>query len=262
MGRQLIVPGGGGEFLKSGLFGLRRFGGDGADGSLVVSGATNLAAGAFTQYTDVTIQTAGVLSIPTSLVKTGMVLLVQGKLEIEGSGVIDVDENGGQLSTAEVFSEQREGCGLGGTGGQNLANDESSIYERPVGTEYYQLNADPGDARLFLQTKGNSVGKAANARLVQYVRAMHPHWLFGYGAGGGGTRGGGFLYIEADEIVVSASGRISADGGSSTSGSGGGGVIILRYRVLTNNGTIRANGGSQNSSGGAGTVLKEKVWPT
>lgn len=90
------------------------------------------------------------------------------------------------------------------------------------------------------------------------------------GGGGSGAGGGGTIYIAARNIVIGATGVISANGGNGGDGgegtlggggdvgnggggggAGGGGVVYLIYETLTNNGAIEVNGGV-GGSGGSG----------
>lgn len=92
-----------------------------------------------------------------------------------------------------------------------------------------------------------------------------------YGGGGGGSsasgiggNGGGYIYLEAPQIIVGSGGKINADGvaGTGNAGDGGGGIIHLVYHSLSLVGgadvttPAGADGAGTGGPGGDGLLIR------
>ncbi len=250
-----------------------KFGGNGSDGALVVSGTTTISLGSATEviknYTTLTIDGGALLNFSNAHTNgTRTILRVQGDVTI--SGTIDVSDLGaaagvGSSAGGFSFSDGADGSptlrakyvkltagggyhastGTGGAAGtKDFAYDflSSTTYPTEIANVYEFVL--PGSGGGGAGSSGNGGG--------------------GTGVGGAGGKGGGALLIECGGALnFSPGGVLSANGangvnGSTPSGSfggggggGGGGSILVLYNILTDNsGSVSVAGGAGGSGGG------------
>ena len=246
--------------------------GDGSDGVSTIASDTVLAAGSASskQFSSLTVNsgvnltTAGEILI----IRVTGTLTINGTIHVDGKGSLGGAANG-LNTTGSTGTDGKAGFAFvvgsaGHGGGPNPPDD----YGNPGGG---------GGAFLGIGGAGGvQYGPVSQPGLVSNnASGMLPHlqakataslaYLTGAGGGGGGGRpsvpnggnggnGGGCLLLLASNIVIGASGIVSANGtnGIYAGGGGSGGYVALSYGTLTNTGVIRANGGSGN--GGTGGV--------
>ncbi|RJQ32153.1 MAG: hypothetical protein C4562_03740 [Actinobacteria bacterium] len=169
----------------------------------------------------------------------GLVLKATKKIFVDTNASIDVSAKG-YLSKANESQGQGLGAGIsfeyagGGAshGGLGGAGDISSSAANPADYGYYDVDESFGSSGARGQ-KGTGVGGA----------------------------GGGYIMLEAPEIIIK--GKILANGkdGKQTGGGGAGGKIVLIAKKLVLDGAISANGGTgatsqiQGAGGGGGGVI-------
>jgi len=266
------------------------FGGDGSDGSLTVSSNTQLAedpAGSalvYKQYTNVLIEAGYTLSIASGC--HGLVLAVQGKLELESGAKIDVNSRGAAGGAGGGGSANGAEGGVGGYGGGG-GGGGSATYEGGRGGSPYGMG---GTGR---GGSGGGVGAAGSAgvRAVRFEddvcwRSLVNQYVPGAGGGGGGAdggaggAGGGFILVNCAVFAINsgtleAKGAVGNNGGSGAGGGGGGGggtIIVLADRITGPHshsyiqGTLcdvsagaAGSGGGGGGNGGAGAAGYKRV---
>jgi len=241
--------------------------GDGRDGNVTVSGTTNVNENK--QYTNLTI--SGTL---TSSTNKYLHIAVAGTITISGSGKIDMLGKGAISPT--TFTEGVDGAGSGagveyldittrwGASGGGGGAGTGNIGGRDGGDGY-----SAGGARGAEYSDPGANGVSINQITKDNAGLKPDILLYAWGASGGtggfndvirGGNGGGVIYIEAKNIIISStSGSITANGGdgedahstsnNSGAGGGGGGIIIIKYGTLTN---AQSNNSNFTASGGTG----------
>jgi hypothetical protein len=244
--------------------------GDGSDGTVVISSNTTLVEGIIKQYKNLTINSGVFLRGATNTIfaiRVNGVLTVNGTLGMGGNGVAGgTADNGGigEFTTDMDFVAIASGGSGAGAGGDKAGGDGI---------------AGGGGTR---ETSGTASGGQAASTPLLYLNALpsiitRTKEIFGGGGGGGSTagpgiggKGGGYCIVFAKNIVIGASGALSAAGAGGVSddraGGGGGGFLALVYSTLTNAGSnnIHANGGDGKYSGGTvagagGTALMNEI---
>ncbi len=235
------TPGADGANGQDGLPGADgqvRIYGDGSAGELHISGNTNaslfgtVAQDFNLQFTDVVIDSGGLLSIPS-----GTVIRCSGRFINHGSiVVVEVVTSGGA-----GFYDIRPGAAFGppsvGFSGDLAGQGEigNNTLSRRGGRSASGLF--PNEARLILNPGPVGGGGGAGS-------------LFGIGGDGGGT----LVVLAAEGVEITATGQIVADGtaGTTGGGGGGGGVIVLASPAsITSDGLLSAAGGNGGQSGSA-----------
>lgn len=259
------------------LFGT--FGGRGIDGSRTVTGNETLGS-LRAEYTTLNINTGTTLTVDQGWA----FIAVQGKCQIDG--LITADGQGeagggpdfsglgfagtdasGQVSTGSVVIRCASGAGGGGgaglfTGpaGQGGGAQGHGGVGGTAGGIGLDAEASPIQGRLLAGGVATTIGSEATltdsfSNLLLYRGAGGGGGTLGFFGDNGypGGAGGGVIYIECGELVLSGTGGLSArgadgvtpfgDGGAG--GGGGGGVILVRTRKITTNaGTVSVAGGN------------------
>lgn len=198
--------------------------GDGSDGDFWPTANTTISG--LKQYRSVYIPAGVTVSADRYLaIKCQGACIINGIVKADGTGAA-----GGGIGGAGS-----NGNIAGGAGGATSGNQGAG----GAGTKYNEVYI-----RIGLEVIGAGGGGGAPR---------------GDSTSGSGGRGGGCIYIAANEINIS--GSISANGTaggnaptvawSNGGGGGGGGCICLVANTIYNNGSIIANGGSGGSGNGA-----------
>lgn len=253
------------------LFG--QFGGSGADGELFAGINGSFGGGPRREFTSFTIAQGA--TIHTAHKK--MFIGVQGTCTIAGTLTsIGEGQPGGTNSNSGsnafpggVFVNQPvPGCcsGAGGGGGGGGTN----------GGGAQGIGANAGNSAVFVSDTAVTLSGGADANSGLTLTDNFSPMLVFPGAGGGaggstggdpkapGGNGGGNIYIECNELVLTGSvigdGAVGANGPGTNGvdgggGGGGGGVVLIRARkITTNTGTVSANGGGGGTGFGGGAT--------
>lgn len=272
---------------KPGLFGT--FKGDGSDGSVTVSGATNISTiddattPGLIQATNMTINASQTLTIDTGwayILCTGT-LTISGTIDADGQG----EPGGTGGSGAGVDRQGRPACNMGGTWVNLNDADADSAFEAAAAVPGALSGAGGGAASdssdVIAGAGGGACGYggrggkpsgvgAGNAQdlsaVANFTGPMNGHRLLagalyrGAGGGGGtgtsnssGATGGGVIYIECNELVFNSGAIMTADGDNGVEaafgGNGGGGGGGV---VIVRTDTITTNSGTITVTGGSG----------
>jgi large repetitive protein len=161
---------------------------------------------------------------------TSMLDLTVGRLEITATGSVNVDERGY-------------------LGGNRNGNDCSGQTEGNLNGSTYRSGGSYGGMGGGIEGTPNPIyGNLTNPA------ALGSGGSCGYYSYAGGD-GGGWILIQANEILID--GSISANGGTGTgyeAGSGSGGTITLTISTLSGTGAIKANGGAGEVGGSGGRI--------
>jgi len=257
-------------------FGLPFPFGDGGLGDVTISSNTAIASYDIREYRNLTIDATFTLST-TETATAVMILYASERLTV--SGTINMDTDGGAGGAAGV--------------GQNDATDYTSSYGASGGGGGRNNASEGGGAGGSTIVAGGAGGAGGgndgavgivigntNLAAMRMRQDILDLSLVSWGAGGGnsdnqaGGNGGGGILIFAQELIVTSTGVITADGGAGAvsteagSGGGGGGFIFIVSRKITNDGSIAAAAGAGSSAGagdgdggvgGAGTVIQEEI---
>lgn len=243
---------------QSGLTGVAKFGGTGADGALGISSGTTTidlgsAAVVTKNYTSIAITATGKLAFSNPHANgTTVILKSQGGVTITSSATcIDASGLGGAAGAA--------------VSGTNTTGNVGTAGASPFGP------VPAGTAATSAATGTAGAGFNSGLNMAQTIASKGiPMWT-GSGGGSGATggsggtganagRGGGALYIECGGAWnfttasgISVAGVVGGNGtGTDAGGSGGGagGSFVALYATLTaNSGTVVVTG----ASGGSGT---------
>ena len=250
------------------------FGGDGSDGALNISGATNLVIDCsglpflIKNYTSISI-TGGAYVSFINPAAGGTIIIFKSQSDVvitsnNAVGAISVKNMGGDKGTGG----QPDTSGTDGTKGNLIFGDESAQGKGGV-------NQVPGTPQT---TGGSALTIKGLYSIEEYIRLTRKSFVLACGSGGGGGGGGsglgsvggdggkgaGILMIEcggalnfgagASIIANGADGSngIDSAGGYGSAGGGGGatGMVLILYKTLTaNNGVIYASGGKGGNGG-------------
>ncbi len=254
--------------------------GDGGEGDFTISSDTTLL-GNDHQFSSLTIGAGATLTPKTA---DPLVIRVNGTVTIDGKLTLDGGSAGGSYFAAAGTTGPGGGAAGGaggsntydGSSGQGLAGGQPG---KGGGTGYNAGSGSGGGHAVAGGTSGLAIGGSA------YGAASIPAGLEGgsgggggggagssvssscsgswYGGGGGG--GGGAALLIAKQIVISATGKVSANGGTGgkpvcgyagNGGGGSGGTIWLRANAITVDGTLSVNGGvlANTASGSPGRI--------
>lgn len=257
------------------------FGGDGVDGNVTISVNSSIPyADKVMRYNTLTINQGVTLSPHAS--DKGMIICVKGKLTVNGLiSASGKGATGGAQQTGNNFTGNNgtDGGYIAGSGGRGGGAYESAYGLRNGGnggntiasgaTTY--VSGYNGATGLIGQYSPTVLGGTSLANIIRQT--------FGAGGGAGagkvcesgnvtggaGGIGGGYIYIEADEIEISVTGAIRADGTNGGNGTvnscpidsggqyrcaagggagGAGGLIILRAKKIIKSGVVSAAGGT------------------
>lgn len=253
------------------LFG--QFGGSGADGDHVVAGTEQMTKRRV-EYRNLTVP--GGTELQTNF--PNVWIAVQDTCTINGSISADRQSIAGSSANAEGqpagttyvhahFAIPRCVSGAGGHGGDSVGNyDSSASYGGGAQTAGGRDTAHP----LVNKTSDSALIVSAGAYPGSGQTTLDNFApLLDYGGAGGGAgtdsasgfnalggRGGGCIYIECNNLILTGSVHANADdgvdnngpvqnGGSGGGGGGGGGgvVLIRARRIITKTGGVAANGG-------------------
>ncbi len=270
--------------------GAFKFGGDGSDGDLTVTGTTTLNDAPtdgvkIYQYNNLSIGASGVLTVGANLINAIVIIKVKGNLTVTDGGKIDLKGKGGIGGIGH--NKNAYGAGGGGTEGAGVAFDSLTHGGGGGGGENGNASGGGGGGCAAAGTAGTQKGGAAvgaaGAAIQKQMHYMAQAFRMaviacgsgggggGYGAtagtsdpggGNGGAGGGGIILEVAGNISVGASAwiDISADNGQNAPGgqygAGGGGgaagmALVLYNGTLSGAGTVTATAGSGGSGGGA-----------
>lgn len=276
------------------------FGGDGSDGDITINASDVTYAddgSGFDETADdeiIVIQADNVTidnAYKMSFAGKNLIIGVNDTLTITNTAGFTMDAKGGAGGAAAS----------GGAGGNayhgGIGKQFPILRLYPIGTNYGGAGGGAGSGGTASRTGGaggstsyvGTVGaggtneNAVNATNVSAIRKafltnnwIRNDWLndifYSCGAGGGGAagnssghvggNGGGFLYIEANAVVLTGTPEISVDGGDGIaasnnadnrdagSGGGGGGCVIMRYKTVSGSVTPTAIGGTGGAAGG------------
>jgi copper chaperone CopZ len=242
--------------------------GTGADGAYLATVNTTLAGGTY-NFTSFTINPGVVVSVTGN---SSLVIYCSGTATINGV----LNASGGNGSDGITYTS----AGIGGIGVAGGGNGGNGTYSTDLSGMQASDGNNTGGVGTFgngwtggggagYATSGNGSGGAAGFGGASYGTANLAGLWAGSGAGGGsgglscgsggGGAGGGLIIINANSIIIGATGSLISNGGNGGSdgagncgggGAGSGGSIWIASPSLTNNGTISAIGGI----GGASTV--------
>ncbi len=246
--------------------------GDGSDGAYLATVNTTLA-GATYNFTSFTINPGVTVSITGN---SALIVYCTGTVLIDGT----LTASGGNGTNGITYSNGGIG-GVGVAGGANGGNGSFSSSSGPLdgidGVFTGGLNTKgsgwSGGGGAGYASNGNASGSASGGFAgISYGISDLSTFLAGSGGGGGsggydcgaggGGAGGGFIYFNANNISIGASGVISSNGGNGGSdgtgncgggGAGSGGSIWLGALSIQNNGMITAVGGIGGASQVAGS---------
>ncbi len=244
------------------------------------------------QYTDVTVESGGVLTAPVWNGATGGVLAFRatGAVTVQSGGLIEADEAGyaaGQTGTA-YNDDAYQGESYAGAGDGNTTSSCSGYYcNEPYG--YYAANYGGGGA--IITGGGGNYGGGATAGDSWYAAYYHaPEAGLTYGttdlsmlfpgSGGGGVwhgsesdgpggTGAGIVYVAAESIAATDAASFSAIGGTTTSwshgswhygaGGGAGGSVWLVANTLSlpADGVDAIGGLGEHTPGGEGVAASD-----
>jgi len=222
------------------------------------------------EYTSVTLSET--FTVPAWDGSLGGIIVFKCQGTVTLTGKIDAEGKGFRGGDAASFgygysSDQGEGqthVGSGYTASNNASGGAGGRGNVP-GTLSSQSGAGGGHA-----TAGEDGNTNATGGTTWGGQDLTDHLGFGgsggsggydYGtAGGNGAHGGGIVVIMADEVTLSGSGAIDADGGLGddnglgNQGGGAGGSILIVAHDITTNSAITADGsaGGDNGNPGAG----------
>jgi hypothetical protein len=242
-----------GEPGADGADGQLRIFGDGSAGAKTVAASetwTGDTAPTNLQFTDVTIDAAATLTVPS-----GTVIRCTGTFTNNGMVLVQTGAQGAFVTTSPLLGTSRGGVHVEGEAGISVRAAQSG-----------ELGDDTADRRAGVGGQGLTTEQARTI-LNPGVKAGG-----GGGAGGsdfflgsfnGGSNGGGSLVVLCQGAVTN-NGTITADGDDSTfelpggggtiisgGGGGGGGVVVLASKASVTNGatgTIQARGGAGQDS--------------
>lgn len=218
---------------EPGADGSLRIYGDGSAGAKVFS-ASDTFSDTNTQYTDFTVDSGVVLTVPS-----GVTIRCTGTFTNNGSIVVATSASGGvldsQATTAghtPLITPAHPGVALRAAGSGEVGSNATILY-------------------------GGVAGRGVSAVSAQSILAPGPlgggGGGAGYGVGGGlGGSGGGTIRVLCQGGIINGTGAsVTASGATPTffpsdrGGGGGGGIIILASPgTITNSGTLAANGGN------------------
>ena len=246
------------------------FGGDGSDGDVTISANTALSEDpsgssiALKQYRNLTINSGVTLSLASGV--HGMILAVQGRLELRDNATISVNGRGG-LGGSPGSPGGAGGYGGGGGGGDSMHGDGSA----GGGTTYrFGPAAGAGGAGGIGDGNGdNGTRYPILAERDIYWRSLRNIMMYGAGGGGnapggggGGGAGGGFLIVNCNILSVASGATLQARGingtGATNYGGGGGGaggtlVVLANHVIGETPENVETN--MCNVSGGTGAVV-------
>jgi hypothetical protein len=242
--------------------------GTGADGAYLATVNTTLAGGTY-NFTSFTINPGVVVSVTGN---SSLVIYCSGTATINGV----LNASGGNGSDGITYTS----AGIGGIGVAGGGNGGNGTYSTDLSGMQASDGNNTGGVGTFgngwtggggagYATSGNGSGGAAGFGGASYGTANLAGLWAGSGGGGGsggiscgsggGGAGGGLIIINANSIIIGATGSLISNGGNGGSdgngncgggGAGSGGSIWIASPSLTNNGNISAIGGI----GGASAV--------
>ncbi len=245
-----------------------KFGGNGINGSVTVSEATNFstidgATVGVAQYTNLTINAGQTLTIDTKYAYIG----VSGDCYIHGTiTAVGAMANGGAGVSApgrdSFLATNQLICFMGGHAGG--AGGGGGASTGGVGGGATSKGGELGSAGIALPTVLITISDAIAGSIIKCV---------GGGGGGdnqygnGGGSGGGIIYIEVAgalvfDGVLTANGANGATGPKGGGGGGGGMILIKANTITTNTGTLTVTGGTGGGGtpvGGAGATGYSKI---
>lgn len=246
--------------------------GDGTDGAYLASSTTTLAGGTY-NYSSFTIDSGVIVSVTGT---APLVIYCTGVVTINGT----LSATGGNGANGVTFTSGGNG-GIGVAGGGNGGAGSFSSPSGPLPGIDGSNTGGVGNAG-GAWSGGGGAGYAANGGTsgnpsggfagTSYGAADLSGLWSGSGGGGGsggydcgaggGGAGGGLIVINANSIVIGASGSVESNGGNGGTdgtgncgggGGGSGGSIWIASPSITNDGTISAIGGTGGSSMVAGS---------
>jgi len=262
--------------------GFLSFGGDGSDGDVTISINTDIS-GLTKQYNNLTINAGITLTAKDSIIGVKGILTVNGTISANAGGSSggtcpELTGNDKTKQGTNGTAGDTTGCGGSGGGGggayswngvdYGIAGGVGGACQQSGGTAggvggaggngnavgaTYLISAKAWYRGDYLISIGDGAGGAAGSAAKLATN--------GHCNGGAGGVGGGWLYIEARNVTVSATGVISANGANGSNGSatggdsiggpaagggggGGGGVLVIRYSTYSDSGSVTANGGT------------------
>jgi len=262
---------GGSISMTTSGFGLPAQFGNGSDGAVSSTGNISLVSGSIKQYTTFSLNSGHTVGC-TDAGPAVIAIFASERMTVDGT--ITMDARGGTTGVSYLTSYG----GAGGAGGCSV----STLYQGENGWETLGIHGHLQNLAVGLPGSAVTSTQTLNFRLRQDQK---DYSTVSWGAAGGKggwyptgnepTRGygGGVIIIFAQELAVTASGVIKANGGaggmgtgnSGGSGGGGGGLIWIVTRLLTNQGTIQSNGGAggpgayAGGTGGAGLIVAETI---
>ncbi len=274
------------------------FGGDGGDGDYAITSNTSLSGSGvlYKEYDDLSITSGAELTVDDGVfcliigVKGTLTMDNGASISMDGKGAVanstgatggaglDGDFGGYGLVTAYTrlipSTWNLAGGGGGAGGGHNAAGGDGGA----AGTAGTGGGASPSVNASAHATDISEIGTTTNQRILfqdnkDIKRFLLRAGMYSFGGGGGeggcnggndcsdGGNGGGFLYIEANDISLTGTPDLSADGADGTvandsgsirsgaGGGGGGGTIIVYYKTTNAALSRTAAGGSGGAAG-------------
>ena len=280
------------------------FGGSGSDGDYAITSNTSLSGDPiiFKEYDNLSITSGAELTVDSGVYC--LVIGVKGTLTMDNGASIDLDGKGGAAvdggATGGAGSDGNSGgfgyttayarlipseVNMGGGGGGGASNSNAAVggdggTAGTVGGAGGTGVSGNGSNSVDLSTIGSLANQRKTFSTNAYLRHfMYKVGMFSTGGGGGegacnggfdaaeGGNGGGFIYIEANDISITGTPTLTVNGlvgGNADSnsskregagGGGGGGAVIVLYKTISGAATLQAvgaSGGSSNTYGGAG----------
>lgn len=266
--------------------------GDGSDGNAVLDGIATfswatLVGSTYTLLHDVylnnlTVNVGATLKTAGSRICIAGTLTVNGTIQNNGNnasgptaglGLVGTLGGGGGGGGGNIAGAGNPGFGVvaavggaGGASGGAGANLGAAGGTATAPTALQGAGSALTTLNLWAKTKGAIFGAGSVGGVYQGVNFMLNGGGggaggagSGTGTGGGGGAGGGVVLINAQTILISATGVVSARGGDAGTatgsggnpggggGGGGGGLILLNYSYLTNSGAVNPSGGTHSA---------------
>lgn len=253
--------------------------GDGEDGDVTISADTTI--DAIKRYKNLTINVTKTLSTNTTKVLAIIVketLTVNGIISVKGKGANGgagaAEHTGTAGSAGSVGSQGKISGGCGGGGGSCVSTSVHATDGTCAGAGAGALDGYDGGAGGGIVAKEYTDEQISQMAIDYLTIIKNRDYLYGSGGAGGGSgsdngdvgsngggnggKGGGGILIFAEEIVIGATGTITAEGedgsdgmvyvGNSGQGGGGaggsGGLLYIVSGSLTNGDSITVGGGN------------------